>query len=491
MSPSLNLQSQAWDTTALTSKTSNWKIEDMPLSGNPISGVLRFGNSIDGAASTFPMAITSGGYVGIGTTSPVAPLTVDTASGGTPVMLALRSQFGGADEGSQIAFQSTTSSNFALIGGFRGTASTEGYLNFTTKTGGVPSERMRIDPSGNVGIGTTAPAAKLEVAGNIKVGDSGAVTCDATTKGSMRYNNTNNVMEFCNGTTWSLMQAPSCTDTTPNAFSFSNQANQALSTLITSDIIQVTGMNCAINTSVSGPGSPAYRTCSDASCTTVVQDWTTGTSSISSGQYMQLRQTSSASGGVTQYATVIAGASASAWSVATAGDCSGLPATPPPVGTVCADGTVYAGMSPDGNVPMFTQRCDLGMSWDGTNCIGARWTQTWNNGTSVYTGYTNVVTGKANSAAIAVLADTGAPYTAAINCENLNENGHTDWYLPAREELFVLITGNAAIKNFNTIGWYWASSEGNTNQSWVARIFDGASNVLNKTSAYYVRCVRR
>ncbi len=53
---------------------------------------------------------------------------------------------------------------------------------------------------GKVGIGTV-PVALLDVAGDIKIGNSSA-TCDGTTAGSQRYNTTSNKMEFCNGTTW-------------------------------------------------------------------------------------------------------------------------------------------------------------------------------------------------------------------------------------------------------------------------------------------------
>jgi hypothetical protein len=62
----------------------------------------------------------------------------------------------------------------AAVTFYRGGGSTGGFLTFTTNAG---SERMRITSAGNVGIGTTSPAEKLEVngnatfAGNINVGE--------------------------------------------------------------------------------------------------------------------------------------------------------------------------------------------------------------------------------------------------------------------------------------------------------------------------------
>lgn len=354
------------------------------------------------------------------------------------------------------------------------------------------TEKVRVDASGKVGIGVSAPAATLEVAGDIKVGNSSA-TCSATTKGSIRYNNATSVLEFCNGTGWNLVQAAACSDPTPNVFTFTNQANQTTSTLITSDIAQVTGINCSVPVTISGLGSPQFQICSDSSCTTVVQGWTTGPSSITNNQYLQTRLTSNVAGGATNAATVIVGDGASIWNVATAsGDCSGSPA----IGTVCADGSIYAGMSADaGGVKMYTTRCDFGRTWNGTTCTGSRLVQNWNNGTANWTttGYTNGNTGKSNSSGISALADAGSIHYASRVCEDLNEAGHTDWYLPALNELNVLYTSRSVILNFSTGGSsYWSSTEFANSYAYSQRFSDGAQNSFSlKHDPLIVRCVRR
>jgi hypothetical protein len=54
---------------------------------------------------------------------------------------------------------------------------------------------------GSLGIGTDAPAAKLDVTGEIKIGKSfPALGCNATTAGSLRYNA--GQIEYCEGTDW-------------------------------------------------------------------------------------------------------------------------------------------------------------------------------------------------------------------------------------------------------------------------------------------------
>jgi hypothetical protein len=66
--------------------------------------------------------------------------------------------------------------------------------------GSAANEVVRIDSSGNMGVGTATPQAKLEVAGGIKLGSMTA--CTAAQEGSQRYNSTLKIMEFCDGVAW-------------------------------------------------------------------------------------------------------------------------------------------------------------------------------------------------------------------------------------------------------------------------------------------------
>jgi hypothetical protein len=58
------------------------------------------------------------------------------------------------------------------------------------------SERMVIDASGNVGVGSSSPRSPFEVAGEIQIGNTLAA-CDGTKVGAIRYNTGN--VEFCDG----------------------------------------------------------------------------------------------------------------------------------------------------------------------------------------------------------------------------------------------------------------------------------------------------
>lgn len=170
--------------------------------------------------------------------------------------------------------------------------------------------------------------------------------------------------------------------------------------------------------------------------------------------------------------------------IASGGSCSDPCAGSPSIGDFCADGTVYAGLSPDGNVPMYTT--------PGDQSNGTPWNN--NNGNDTASGQTSAVTGAANSLALTETSGGGAcqqddpcdaettagvqPHQAAQICADFGSHGHDDWYLPAKNELNILYTNKDAIGAF-TSGQYWSSTEISTgvaeNQNFSNSTFPTAS----------------
>ncbi|MGH6922857.1 MAG: hypothetical protein ACRED5_03715 [Propylenella sp.] len=98
-------------------------------------------------------------------------------------------------------------------------------------------------------------------------------------------------------------------DTTPDAFSFTDQTDVALNTQITSSIESITGIAGNVSVSISGDGSPEFRINGGS--------WTSGPSTITNGQTLQLRLTSNAAGLTTNSATVTVGTGSDQWDVTT------------------------------------------------------------------------------------------------------------------------------------------------------------------------------
>ena len=151
------------------------------------------------------MRITNAGNIGIGTTSPNARLDVigvglsslfrvsnTDADATTKYGTFMGRHYTNSEEnitGMLLTSSSSVTGGAVSIGGGVTSANAVNEIKFytaannTTLTG---SERMRITSAGNVGIGTTSPQSKLQVAGGIQMADDTA-TASADKVGTMRY----------------------------------------------------------------------------------------------------------------------------------------------------------------------------------------------------------------------------------------------------------------------------------------------------------------
>lgn len=120
--------------------------------------------------------------------------------------------------------------------------------------------------------------------------------------------------------------------------------------------------------------------------------------------------------------------------------------SPPAPGTIMADGSVYAGISPD------TGRAFYAAAQDAPKRMN------WREATS---------------------------YASACT-----DHGHADWRVPSRKELGVLFNHRAAIGGFDDSDWYWSSSEYTPNIAWSQRFIDGDQYGNGKNVTGAVRCVR-
>jgi hypothetical protein len=151
MSPYLSFNASVWDTGLAAAVAKTFFIENLPISGNPASAILKL-RSTD---NDMIMAVTNAGNVGIGTTSPGVALQV------IGQVKATTGNFGSGIDLNNDAY--LTFGSYVKISG-----STTTGIKFST--GNPLTEQMRIDASGNVGIGNTAPGNKLTISGGVGIG---------------------------------------------------------------------------------------------------------------------------------------------------------------------------------------------------------------------------------------------------------------------------------------------------------------------------------
>ena len=144
----INGVSSSWGTIFSNSIAGGHNVYTTYNNGTTSYGMLINGGSGTSSSVDFEVAgkfkVRGDGNVGIGTTSPLTILHIGTGTeANLPITLAPAS-------GGNIEFRSTTST---------------GSFTFTNANGS--SEKVRIDSSGNIGIGTATPSNKLQVYGTI------------------------------------------------------------------------------------------------------------------------------------------------------------------------------------------------------------------------------------------------------------------------------------------------------------------------------------
>ncbi|MDD3287620.1 MAG: hypothetical protein PHX43_01255 [Alphaproteobacteria bacterium] len=315
------------------------------------------------------------------------------------------------------------------------------------------------------------------------VGSATGTDCDTSHAGLLQWTGTG--FQGCDGVGWSPLNT---IKTGPDTFGFVDRIGLDQSTTITSNEIMLTGNFLNLTANCNG-------------CTAISRNGIWGGVSVKgfvAGDTIAIKQVSSSYALTVKTAIVSIGSTTSSWNLTTRDDPCAV--TNPTVGTVCFDGSVYAGLSPDGNVKMFAMPCDIGVSGTKNNCSGGTASLLKWGTQGVSTGYTSFNTGRANT--IGLIANyrnyndgivMGVP--AAQACANQTYGGHNDWYLPAASELQILYANYGSIGGFMTSEnrFYVSSTENAAINVRFVRFYDGYSAATDKDTAdiFPVRCVRR
>lgn len=148
--PGLMWQGNVWDTGATASRVAKWDLRQSFVVGNPSYSNLNFGTSYNNAATTTVLTLAGNGYVGIGTTTPGAKLSVTGA--------VLADSYTATSTTASSTFKAITATAFGIVGKFFADATQAWFDVLTVITsliipnGTAPT----IDAVGKIAVDTTA-----------------------------------------------------------------------------------------------------------------------------------------------------------------------------------------------------------------------------------------------------------------------------------------------------------------------------------------------
>lgn len=115
----------------------------------------------------------------------------------------------------------------------------------------------------------------------------------------------------------------------------------------------------------------------------------------------------------------------------------------------------------------------------------------WGCYTKIITGADGLRLGTGKQNTIDIIAGCSSSGIAARLCEDLIQDGYSDWYLPSKDELNKLYLNRVAIGGFNSGKEnYWSSSEGTFDDAWIQNFNTGGQTNPRKDNIFAVRAIR-
>ena len=124
------------------------------------------------------------------------------------------------------------------------------------------------------------------------------------------------------------------------------------------------------------------------------------------------------------------------------------------------------------------------------NDQGYNW---WGDRYYLLTGATGTAVGTGAANTRKIIRTQGRQYTyAALLCVNYRGGGFADWFLPAKDELYLLYLQEDVVGGFIR-GSYWSSSESDVDHTvaWTKFFYNGDAVVSHKDRFDGVRAIRR